>query len=209
MPHKMRNSAGIIIKPAGLRTFEESTDLYRKHTAIVASAAARVMDLVMPIVVPAETIEYVALCEVGRINFEWSAWERAKYEFWREYAQCGPIPNLKFPEPPDQGEGHSGCWRMWALLIQHQVEGHHDGFYSYQTQNIKDCVAQILKDERHKKHPASCPCKVPNNPWDYSEQVEALEPLGVKHHERCRCAPGRGQCHQKNAIATAAVTLSI
>ena len=199
----MRNSAGIIIKPAGLRTFEESTDLYRKHTAIVAAAAARVMDLVMPIVAPAETIEYVALCGVGRIKFEWSAWERAEYECWREYSQCGKIPNLKFPEPPDQALGGPGCWRMWALLIQNQVEGYRDLSYNYQTQNIKDCVAQILKDENHKKHPLCCPCKVPNNPWYSSEQVKALEPLGVKHHERCRCAPGLEQCHQKNATAFA------
>jgi len=192
MLHKMS------IKPAAKRSFEEGTDLYRKHTAIVAAAAARVMDLVMPLVI-SETIEYVALCGVRRIKSEWSAWETARHEFWREYAQCGLPPNLKFPQPPDQMLGGPGCWRMWALLIQHQVEGHHDGFYSYQTQNIKDCVAQILKDETHKKHPASCPCKVPNNPWDCSEQVEALEPLDIEHHERCRCAPGPEQCHQKNA----------
>ena len=89
-------------------------------------------------------------------------------------------PNHLFPTPPPDDVEHRPCRQMWGLLIQQQVESQ-----DFQAPLIKEAVATIMASEACKSHPATCACKVPNNPWTYHDCVEELKPLGLKHN------PGR------------------
>jgi hypothetical protein len=103
----------------------------------------------------------------------------------------GMMPNYVFPTPPPEDPEYRPCRQMWGCLVQEQVERG-----EFQAPLIKDAVAAIMASEACKSHPATCACKVPNNPWTWHECVAELEPLGVKHSPKCQCG-GYQICKQK------------
>ena len=133
----------------------------------------------------------------------------AKWREWRDEEQCfyrmtdtGSAPTRVFPMPPEGG-APPGCWHMWGLLIQVQVDGTHG-----KTEFLRKIVAEIVADEECATHPATCPCKLPDNPWVYLDDVEALAPLKVKHSPKCQCAGFRRCTQMEEAIAAQKASIS-
>jgi hypothetical protein len=88
---------------------------------------------------------------------------------------------------------------MWGLLIQAQIDGTHG-----KTELLRQIVAEIVAEEKCHTHPAGCPCKLPQNPWVYKEDVEALAPLKLRHSPNCQCA-GFRSCAERNEANKAAI----
>lgn len=121
----------------------------------------------------------------------WHAWSLARVEFWRQTGS-GILPRPSCPEAPPDDEDHQPCREMWGQMMREIVE---QGGANANVESVKATVAKILSSNSCSSHPATCPCKVPNNPWTWKQTVEALEPLGITHHMGCRCNPPLG-CKQ-------------
>lgn len=127
-----------------------------------------------------------------RIISLWHDWSLARVEFWR-VTGSGILPRPSCPEAPPDDEEHQPCREMWGQMMREIVE---QGGANANVESVKGTVAKILSSNACKSHPATCPCKVPKNPWTWKQSVEALEPLGITHHQGCRCSPPLG-CKQR------------
>jgi hypothetical protein len=127
-----------------------------------------------------------------RIISLWNDWSLARVEFWR-VTGSGILPRPSCPEAPPDDEEHQPCREMWGQMMREIVE---QGGANANVESVKATVAKILSSNACKSHPATCPCKVPKNPWTWKQSVEALEPLGITHHQGCRCSPPLG-CKQR------------
>jgi hypothetical protein len=62
----------------------------------------------------------------------------------------------------------------------------------FHVEGIKQTVDKIILSEACNMHPATCPCKVPNNPFTWWEVLEVIDALGVAHNPYCHCNPPSG-----------------
>ena len=167
------------------RTHQENCDRFNKYKSLNDAAASAVIRATQHLVRPTEGFPTYATSEI------WSLWKE-----WRDqekifYTMTGPTPAPEriFPVIPDPGQ--PCCFRMWGLLIQVQVWGPY-GSINF----LREIVLEIAANEACKSHPESCACHVPNHPWKYSEDMEALAPINAKHNPDCQCA-GYRRCTQK------------
>jgi len=165
---------------------QDNCDRFNKYKTLSDNAAAVVIRGFLHLVRPTEGFAYYSNHE---IEMAWRKWLEAEEIFWRMTSQ-DTAPNYVFPTPPPEDDEHKPCRQMWGLLIQQQVQREH-----FQAQLIKGAVATIISSEACKSHPATCACKVPNNPWTYNDCVTALEPLKIRHNQRCECG-GYRTCRQ-------------
>ena len=113
-----------------------------------------------------------------------------------------PPPKRIYPTEPEVSVAEDCCFRMWGLLIQVQVDGTHGS-----TKILAERVQEIAANEKCKSHPASCACHVPDHPWIYKDDVDALSPLSFHHNPKCQCA-GYQRCASKEmAMAAAAAAV--
>jgi len=123
------------------------------------------------------------------ISALYDQWKDEENLFYRMTTPDEP-PKRTLPKPPYGGE--QACWRMWALLIQQQVEGSLG-----QLTQLKECVAEILANPKCLTH-SNCSCKVPSNPWIFPEELAILEPLKLNHNPKCRCDDTRYRACKEN-----------
>lgn len=123
------------------------------------------------------------------ISALYDQWKDEENLFYRMTTPDEP-PKRTLPKPPYGGE--QACWRMWALLIQQQVEGSLG-----QLTQLKECVAEILANPKCLTH-SNCSCKVPSNPWIFPEELAILEPLKLNHNPNCRCDDTRYRACKEN-----------
>ena len=171
---------------------QENIDRFNKYKSMADSAGSACIRTFLHIVRPTEGFPYYSNYEIRRT---WNDWKDAKEVFFHMTSSgwgwdASDRPNYVFPTPPPEDAEHKPCRQMWGCLVQEQVEGE-----SFQAPLIKDAVTAIMASEACKSHPASCPCKVPNNPWKWHECVAALEPLNLKHSPKCQCG-GYMTCKQ-------------
>jgi len=125
------------------------------------------------------------------IRFLWEDWSDQEKIFWYMTMPGKTPPTRIFPEVPDE-TAEPCCFHMWGLLIQVQVDNTHG-----KIQYLRRIVAEIAVNESCKNHPSTCACHVPNNPWTFWEDVEALAPIMPEHNPYCQCA-AHGVCAQKD-----------
>jgi hypothetical protein len=167
---------------------QEHIDRFNKYKSLRDHAANACVRSYLHLIRPAEGFPHHSDAVIKQT---WADWKDAEETFWRMTGSSCP-PNHVFPVPPPDDAEHSPCRQMWGLLIQHQVE-----HQSFQVSHVKDAVAAIISSEACPTHPATCSCKVPNNPWTSSDCLKILEPLNVKHNLTCQCA-GYKSCRQVN-----------
>ena len=167
---------------------------FNKYKGECDNAASLCVRTFLHLVRPTESFPYYYNNEIERA---WSTWKDAEEVFYRMTSTDEP-PKRVFPSPPPEDREHKPCRQMWGCLVQEQVERQ-----DFQAPCIKEAVAAIMASEACKSHPASCACKVPNNPWTWHECVTELEPLGLKHNPKCQCG-GWATCKQKVASMMAA-----
>lgn len=122
----------------------------------------------------------------------WDTWALERKHFIQSYYSIVTPLQLCHSPPPDGAE-FVPCREMWIHILRKGLEENKEHFH---VNGIKDTVEKILASEACKSHPASCPCKVPNNPFTWWEVLDVLEPLGVKHNPLCNCTPPSG-CKQQ------------
>ena len=132
----------------------------------------------------------------AEIESAWRKWRDAEEAFWRMTDASSP-PTRIFPARPAV-DAEKCCFKMWGLLIQVQVDGTHGS-----TELLRQTVEQIVANEKCQSHPATCACHVPENPWVYKEDVDALEPIHPRHNPKCGCA-GWNRCASREMAAAAA-----
>lgn len=132
----------------------------------------------------------------AEIESAWRKWRDAEEAFWRITDASSP-PTRIFPAMP-AADAEKCCFQMWGLLIQVQVDGTHGS-----TELLRQTVEQIVANEKCQSHPATCPCHVPENPWVYKEDVDALAPINPRHNPKCGCA-GWNRCASREMAAAAA-----
>ena len=106
----------------------------------------------------------------------WDKWALARKQFNQEYYSIS-APLESCPAPPPDGAEYGPCREMWVHTLRKALEENKEHFH---VDGIKQTVGKILASQACKTHPATCPCKVPNNPFSYWQVLEVLEPLGVK-----------------------------
>jgi hypothetical protein len=169
-------------------------DRFNKYKSLADAAASACIRTFLHIVRPTEGFPYHSNFAIQQM---WAEWKDAN-EVFTHMTGMGRACNYVFPTPPPEDAEHMPCRQMWGLLVQQQVESQ-----DFQAPLIKNAVAAILASEACKSHPATCACKVPNNPWTWHECVTELEPLGLKHNPNCQCG-GYQRCKQ-NVTAPVAV----
>jgi len=155
---------------------EESIKQWNKYRSQLDVAKTAVIRSYLHLIRPKEGFPMYSVPSICALYEQWKDEEKL---FYKMASNDKPPPRV-FPNPPYGGE--MACWRMWALMIQEQVEGYY-GQLSY----LKECVAEIVANPMCLSHKERCPCKVSPNPWIYSQEVDALEPLKVKHNPKCLC----------------------
>ena len=174
-------------------------DRFNKYKSLCEKAGSMCVRTFLHIVRPTEGFPYHSNDEIYRAWLEWKDAEEVFYRMTGSGSGWQAAPNRVFPAPPPEDAEHLPCRQMWGCLVQEQVERQ-----DFQAPSIKEAVAAILASEACKSHPATCPCKVPNNPWSWHECVTELEPLGLKHNPKCQCG-GWQRCKQNmpNMVASA------
>jgi len=172
-----------------------SIDRFNKYKSLCENAASFCVRTFLHIVRPAEGFSYFSNFDIHRAWLEWKDAEEVFYRMTGHGVGWGEAPNRVFPAPPPEDAEHLPCRQMWGCLVQEQVERQ-----DFQAPSIKAAVTAILASDACKSHPASCPCKVPNNPWTWHECVAELEPLCLQHNPKCQCG-GWQTCKQKVAAA--------
>jgi hypothetical protein len=172
---------------------QSNIDRFNKYKSLCENAGSMCVRTFLHLVRPTERFPYHSNHEIHRAWLEWKDAEEVFYHMTGSGSGWQAPPNRVFPEPPPEDAEHLPCRQMWGCLVQEQVERQ-----DFQAPSIKEAVAAILASEACKSHPASCPCKVPNNPWTWHECVVELEPLGLKHNPKCQCG-GWQTCKQKVA----------
>lgn len=155
---------------------EESMKQWNKYRSQLDVAKTAVIRAYLHLIRPKEGFPMYSVPSICALYEQWKDEEKL---FYKMTSTDQPPPRV-FPNPPYGGE--MACWRMWALMIQEQVEG-----YYGQLPYLKECVAEIVANPMCLSHKERCPCKVSPNPWIYSKEVDALEPLKVKHNPKCLC----------------------
>jgi hypothetical protein len=118
----------------------------------------------------------------------WDTWALARKHFNQEYYSIS-VPLEPCPAPPPDGAEYAPCREMWVHSLRKRLEENKEHFH---LEGIKETVEKILASEACKSHPATCPCKVPNNPFTWWEVLDVLDPLGVTHNPLCKCDPPSG-----------------
>ena len=175
------------------RLEKEKIDRWNMYKGRVNVASSAVIRATQFLVRPTERFP---ACNVHDIESLWHLWRDEEECFWRMTTHDKP-PARSFPKLPDV-DPQECCFRMWGLLIQVQVDGTHGS-----TNFLRETVLEIAANEKCKAHPATCPCHVPDNPWVYKEDVEALAPINPLHNPKCGCA-GWQRCAQKMMANVAA-----
>lgn len=176
---------------------QANIDRWNMYKSRVDSAGSAVIRATQFLVRPTEGFP---ACDLRGIGSIWRTWRDEEECYWRMTTQDTP-PQRVFPAMPPV-DAEECCYRMWGLLIQVQVDGTHGS-----TEFLRQTVLQIAANEKCKSHPATCSCHVPDHPWVYKEDVDALEPIHPYHNPKCRCA-GWNRCAQKEmAMAAAAAAV--
>jgi hypothetical protein len=131
------------------------------------------------------------------IQSAWTFWRDEEEVFWRMTRPDDRRPIRRFPVKPEAGIGEPCCFRMWGLLIQVQIEGTHGS-----TEYLRELVQEIAANQKCQSHPATCPCHVPEHPWVYKDDVDAMEPIRPLHNPKCQCA-GYLRCAQRESYVVA------
>jgi len=173
---------------------QEYIERFNRHKSRLDSAAAAVISATQYLARPTEGFPAYSHPTIGS---KWREWRDEEQCFWR-MTDSGNPPARVFPVPPEGG-APPACFHMWGLLIQAQVDGTNG-----KTELLRQIVAEIVADDTCSTHPASCPCKVPDHPWVYKEDVEALAPLKLRHSPNCQCA-GHRSCAERNEANRAAI----
>ena len=168
---------------------QDYIDRFNKYKSMADAAASACIRTFLHLVRPTEGFPYYSNQEIQRT---WVDWRDAE-EVLNHMTGAGQPPTRVFPTPPPDDAEHAPCRRMWGCLVQAQVEDQ-----SFQAPLIKGAVTVVMESEACKSHPASCACKVPNNPWTWHECVAVLEPLNLKHNPKCQCG-GYQVCKQEVA----------
>ena len=127
----------------------------------------------------------------------WDTWALARKQFNQGYYGIY-APLEPCPAPPPDGAEYAPCREMWVHTLRKGLEENKEHFH---VEGIKQTVDKIILSEACNTHPATCPCKVPNNPFTWWEVLEILDPLGVVHNPHCCCEPPSGCKKQAKAKA--------
>ena len=118
----------------------------------------------------------------------WNTWAQARKQF-RQDSNGIFIPLQTCPPPPPDGAEYAPCREMWVHTLRKWLEEDKEHFH---VEGIKQTVDKIILSEACNTHPATCPCKVPNNPFTWWEVLEVIDALGVTHNPYCDCNPPSG-----------------
>lgn len=166
---------------------QSNIDRFNKYKSMTDAAASACIRSFLHLVRPTEGFPYHSNRDIERA---WWAWKGEEEDFYHMTGSRSPRAERTFPPAPPEDDEHKPCRQMWGCLVQEQVERQ-----DFQGPLIKDAVAAIMASEACLTHPATCACKVPNNPWTWHECVKELEPLGLKHNPKCQCG-GYQTCKQ-------------
>lgn len=150
---------------------------YEKYKQRLNEASTMLVKSILHLVRPTEGFPTYTHNQIKVVYDDWCAEERSFNAAVRE----GVSPTRVWPKPP--ATSTAACWRMWGIQIQKQVEGVYTAGY-----NLPAAVSDILATPECASHDSNCPCKIPDNTWTFHEHVKAIEPLGVKHAEKCECS---------------------
>ena len=134
---------------------------------------------------PREGWHYKKDSEIKELFDRWCEEE----EVYLKVTDSGKVPVRTWTAPPPEDSTHVGCRAMWALRMFIDVDASGDEY-------LEDVVDLILEEPDCASHPASCPCRVPNNPWTKPTDVKILDRINVKHSVQCECA-GNHRCAQQ------------
>ena len=171
---------------------EHKIDRWNRYKERLDNARTPIIRAFLHLVRPTEGFPKYTVAQIRQAYDDWAAEERAFNAATAD--SYGSFQRDRvFPEQPAEG-APAACWRMWAISIQFQVEGDHTTGY-----NLPGAVEAILATPECASHPASCPCRVPVNPWTFHQHVKALDPLGIKHNKDCECG-GYRVCAKKPTL---------
>ena len=167
-------------------TQQETLERFNRYLAQRGEAANKAVRTILHLVRPAENFPYYYSDEIAKA---WRIWRDDDKVF--QLMTSGSYVPKTMPVEPREDDEHRPCRRMWGLLLQQQLEGE-----CFQANLITEAVAEILASDACRRHPATCACKVPNNPWTIFECVTALDPLNIRHNAECQCG-GYGTCEDE------------
>lgn len=171
-------------------------DRWNMYKSRMESAGSAVIRATQFLVRPTEGFPRYWIAEIQRV---WQIWRDEEECFWRMTKAEDTPPTRTFPKMPAD-DAEDCCFRMWGLLIQVQVDGTHGS-----TEYLRQTVEQIAANEKCQSHPATCSCHVPDHPWIYKEDVDALAPIRPLHNPKCRCGAGWNRCEQREMVNAARI----
>ena len=161
---------------------EFQSSSFNAHKTRLDVAKGNVMSAILHLLRPKDGFKLCSTQYIKDIYDQWIAEEKLFYSI-----NSTTPPFRVFPRIPIAAE--QPCYRMWALLIQEQVEGS-DG----QAPLLAECVAEIMGNYQCAYHKSACSCKLSISPWRNREHMQALAPLKLKHNDSCFC--GGNYCAQ-------------
>ena len=167
---------------------QENCDRFNKYTSLLKNAANAVIRATQYLVHPTDGYPSHSTAEIRSL---WNEWRYQETVFHKMVSTYNALPERTFPATPYAG-AQTCCFRMWGILIQVQIDGTYGS-----TDSLRETVLEIAANNICKSHPAICACHVPNHPWIYPADMEALAPINAKHNTRCECG-GYQRCKQKD-----------
>jgi len=168
---------------------QENCDRFNRYKSLLNNTANAVICATQYLVRPTEGFPSHSTTEIRSLWNEWRDQEEVFYLMTRPSSLFTLVRT--FPAIPYAG-AQPCCFRMWGLLIQVQIDGTHGS-----TEYLRETVLEIAANKICKSHPATCACHVPNHPWTYPQDIEALAPINAKHNPNCVCG-GYQRCKQKD-----------
>jgi hypothetical protein len=128
-------------------------------------------------------------CNLGGIEPLWDEWYMREELLW-EATTAEKRAARTFPRMPDSF-AEECCFRMWAILIQMQVDVENAEGY---TEYLRETKEQIAANTKCGQHATDCPCKWPKPPHQILASCYcAAEP--------CRCFAARRAEYDGNTSA--------
>jgi hypothetical protein len=174
---------------------QSTFDRWNMYKSRVDSAGSAVIRATQFLVRPKERFPTYRQEEIESLWEIWRGEEECFYHITRPYE---PMSKRSFPKRPEMG-AEQCCYGMWGLLIQVQIDGTHGS-----TEYLRQIAKEIGANEKCKAHPATCSCHVPENPWIYKEDVDAMEGIETSHNPKCHCG-GYHRCAQREMLSAAAM----
>ena len=155
------------------KTVQENCDRFNKYKSLLKNAANAVIRATQYLVHPTDGYPSHSTAEIRSL---WNEWRDQEIVFHKMVSTYNALPERTFPATPYAG-AQTCCFRMWGILIQVQIDGTYGS-----TDSLRETVLEIAANNICKSHPATCACHVPNHPWIYPADMEALAPINAKHN---------------------------